>query len=288
MNMAENDIQTVHTAHGIFSVNMSRDKKIGERLRSGKYHQEETLALLGHFISPASFVVDIGAHIGTLAIPLAKIAGRVIVFEPAPDTFALLEKNIAQNNTSIDARHKGLGTAPGRASLDAKSSTNAGANTLAIGEGSIEVSTLDAEVKHADLIKIDVEGMELSVFEGGRRLLENSRPVIFSEINLSALRAHGSSPKKIEQFLRTAGYDLYFPFDSEGDASLGQIRNLSMVAACVAPRAWALRGPSAPFDIVAIPNGREPGLTILSPWQTLGRLARANLASKAARFKKRV
>ncbi len=248
------NIRTIETAHGRFSVDMLRDKKIGTNLQEGSYHQEDTLELLKNFITPDSVVVDIGAHIGTLAVPLAKLAGKVIAFEPAPSTFALLKKNIEQNNLTIDARNKGLGSRSGYASLQTEHFANAGANTLELGQGSIEVSTLDDEVEYADVIKIDVEGMELAVFEGGVELIEKVRPIIFSEVNLSALRAHGSLPQKIEQFLYKRGYDLYVPL---GDKKLGKIGSLSLVSLLKAPRAYLLRSQSAPFDILAIPRGKS-------------------------------
>jgi tRNA A58 N-methylase Trm61 len=131
----KSNIETVQTSHGTFAVDMVRDKKIGDRLQSGEYHQNETLELLQHFITPDSVVVDIGAHIGTLAIPLARLAGKVIAFEPTPTTFALLKKNIEANNLAIDARNKGLGEISGAASLVFERSENAGANALRVGKG---------------------------------------------------------------------------------------------------------------------------------------------------------
>ncbi len=282
----ESSVEIIPTKYGRFAVDMLRDKKIGSRLKSGEYHQAETIALLGHFITPLSIVVDIGAHIGTLAIPLSKLASQVIAFEPAPATFALLKQNAELNAAAIDLRNKGLGSEPGSASLDTKNADNAGANTLEIGGGTIEVSTLDSEIALADLIKMDVEGMELSVLEGGRELITTAHPIIFSEINLSALRAHGSSPRKIESFLRAAGYFLYLPLQNKsGHTLLGKIQSIEAVTAFAAPRAWALHGPSAPFDILALPRGYEIPLPQISAASTLLALMRLNIASKLKRFK---
>jgi len=279
------NVETIATAHGLFSVDMVLDKKIGSCLQRGYYHQEDTLLLLRHFITPGSVVLDIGAHIGTLAIPLGKIAGKVIAFEPSPSTYALLAMNIEQNQSTVEARKKGLGASAGRASLEVRNSSNAGANTLAVGGGAIEVSTLDAEVRDVDFIKIDVEGMELSVFEGGRRLIEKEKPVIFCEINLFALRAHASSPRKIERFLRKLGYELYYPLLREKNGHmLGRIQNLELVAACFAPRSWLLRRQSAPFYIIALPVDKKNPLPTVSSIRTLMRLIVDNLRQKVRKF----
>lgn len=265
---------------------MVSDKKIGTNLEKGNYHQEDTLTLLKCFLTPDSVVLDIGAHIGTLAIPLARLAGKVIAFEPAPATFELLKRNIEQNSLAIDARNIGLGPEPGHASLEIENAANAGAHTLSIGSGTIKVSTLDDEVEYADVIKIDVEGMELSVFEGGADLIEQHHPVIYSEINLSALRAHGSSVQKIEQFLYKRGYDLYIPLeDVSGAMIIGKIGSLGALTACIAPRAWLLRSESAPFDIVAIPRGKELPLPVISVSQTMLKIISNNLKQKVIRIK---
>ncbi|TSC68603.1 MAG: hypothetical protein G01um101456_563, partial [Parcubacteria group bacterium Gr01-1014_56] len=277
------NIRTIKTAHGRFSVDMSHDKKIGTNLQKGNYHQEETLELLKNFITPDSVVVDIGAHIGTLAIPLAKLAGKVIAFEPIPETFALLKRNAEQNNVTLDLRNKGLGVNAGHASLKTENLSNAGANTLDLSGGSIEVSTLGDEVEYADVIKIDVEGMELSVFEGGAELIERLHPIILSEINLSALRAHGSSPQQIERFLYKRGYDLYLPLPN---LTLGKIGSLGTIATAFAPRSWLLGSQSAPFDILAIPRGKTIPLPVVSPWQTLLQVINNNLRQKVLRLKK--
>ena len=87
------NLTTVETAHGSFTIDTKRDKKIYENLERGVYHQEDTLELLSGILNASSVFVDIGAHIGTLAIPLSKIASKTVAFEPVPATFDLLVKN---------------------------------------------------------------------------------------------------------------------------------------------------------------------------------------------------
>jgi FkbM family methyltransferase len=284
--MAERDIETIDTTYGRISVDMATDKKIGERLARGEYHQQETLDLLKNFITPDSVVIDIGAHIGTLSVPLAHMAGKVIAFEPGPATFSLLKKNIEQNNLTVDVRNKGLGAKSGHATVQTMHPTNAGANMLALGDGPIEISTLDDEIDYGDLIKMDVEGMEPSVLEGATDLIEKHHPIILSEINLSALRANHFSPRDIENFLTKRGYDLFLPIDDGGGIKLGKIGSLGAIAASIAPRASVLRSPSAPFDILAIPRGKTLPLSTLSYSQTVSQLIQQNVKQKGKRIAK--
>lgn len=65
-------------------------------LRSGAYARHE-LAQLEPLVGPESEVLVVGAHVGTLAIPLARRVRRLRAFEPNPRTFELLRTNVALN-----------------------------------------------------------------------------------------------------------------------------------------------------------------------------------------------
>ncbi|KQM65210.1 hypothetical protein ASE74_10085 [Pedobacter sp. Leaf216] len=73
------------------------DVVVGQYLRhSGTYSAEE-LSKLSAFVNPTSRVLFVGAHIGALCIPIAKIAGQVTVIEANPISFTLLQQNILLN-----------------------------------------------------------------------------------------------------------------------------------------------------------------------------------------------
>lgn len=252
-------ITDIETPYGLLSLNEKSDAKMAAALRAGHYPNEELLEIARRFVKKGGTVVDIGAHVGTFAVAAAGFA-KVVAFEPAPETFALLQKNAASRPGEIEVRNKGLAAAPGSAHVVARSLSNAGSQTLAPG-GGVVVSTLDAEVEYADFIKIDVEGMELQVLSGGAGLIERARPVVFFEVNLSQLRAHGSSPRALERFFTRYGYRLYVPLAKKRE-TLARVRNATLLTALMAPRAWLFFSDSAPFDLVAIPKERVPPLPI--------------------------
>lgn len=247
--------KTFKTDYGTFVMDTSSDAKISGILSGEQYHHQETLDLLPYLLEHGGIIVDVGAHVGTLSIPFAKYASRVIAFEPTPKTFGFLEKNIALNSANVDARRKGLGAAAGHASSVVLHDFSAAANTLAVGEGDIEVSTLDAEVPAADFVKIDVEGMELGVLKGGVNLWQSSKPPILLEVNIFALRRHGSAAADLQGILGQYGYSLYYPVQKNGQLHLASIWSLSLFVLFIAPRSFMFGGPSAPFDILAIPKG---------------------------------
>lgn len=275
------------TTHGEYLLDTVRDEKMCSILEQvGAYNNETTLDLLPFLMERGGVAVDIGAHVGTLAIPFSRYAGTVIAFEPNKETFAFLQKNVNLNAANVDARNKGLGVAHDRASSVVVHESSAAANTLMVGTGDIEISTLDEEVLAANFVKIDVEGMELSVFRGGSRLWRESKPVILFEVNLFALRRNATSVHQLQQFLQGYGYQLYIPLMNEGRLTLGRVGSLRALAACIAPRAFVLRGPSAPFDVVAISENKIGKIMLpkLSAVHTLGIFAGQNIANKWHRF----
>lgn len=228
---------------------------MAKALRSGLYPNESLLAVARLFVNENSIVVDIGAHIGTFAIPIAKEVEKVIAFEPSADAFPFLVQNAKENKVEVDAINKALGEQAGSGKIVVRNASNAGANILVKG-GDIPVVTLDSEVERADFIKIDVEGMELEVLLGGVQLIERSRPVVLFEVNLSQLRAHGTSPRALQDFFNKHSYQLYIPLE-QNSGILARVKNSTLMTALIAPRAWMFFSESAPFDLIAIPKERS-------------------------------
>ena len=235
----------IQTTHGMFALNAHTDAKMAARLAEETFPQQETLDLIEAL--GAKRVVDVGAHIGTVSIPLAKLGKNVVAFEPSPESFKYLIRNAELNGVTIDARNKGLADTPGRAHSVARQSGNAGAHTLEAGD-EIKVSTLDAEIQDADFIKIDVEGMELAVLKGGQALLERSRPAVYFEVNLTALRARRTLLASLAKFFRAHRYRFYFC----ADHVLYELPGLTPAALLVTPRSMLFGGPSALFDVLAL------------------------------------
>jgi hypothetical protein len=73
------------------------------------------------------------------------------------------------------------------------------------------VSTLDAELAgvHPSVVKIDVEGAELAVLEGGRGLLAELRPVVIFEHFAGAARLYESDPAEPWELLVELGYEIF-------------------------------------------------------------------------------
>jgi FkbM family methyltransferase len=182
-------------------------------------HQRNELAMLLSLLRPGDTVLDVGAHIGTFSVPMAwRVAphGRVYAFEPAPQTFEILRRNIAANNCSELIRPSPVAVSDRQATHRLCTlGGNTGATYLAPADGSSPAVALDQWViaegveRTIACIKIDAEGMELKVLRGAERLIACDRPLLFVEICEQQLQRWGHSVADIEGFLLARGYDLF-------------------------------------------------------------------------------
>lgn len=145
---------------------------------------------------------DVGGNKGDYTLMLKKSfpKANITTFEPNPNTFKKLKENIKDSNTLIN---KGVGEENGELNLFFDSNNNTSvqassnpeilkqiANTNDLTSVKIDIIKLDDFVKEAqiDLLKIDVEGFELEVLKGAKKLLkENKIRIIqfeFNEVNV--------------------------------------------------------------------------------------------------------
>jgi FkbM family methyltransferase len=160
--------------------------------------EPEFQAVCARALGQGGVGVDIGANIGATALIMDAFAvngGRVIAVEPGPQTFALLQRNLAMNEAStVTALNCAVSAESGRMTFCENSAYG---HLAPDAQGlQVEVQTLDQIVAglgltRLDLLKIDTEGFEPQVLEGARATLERFRPVIYLELNSWALIAHG-------------------------------------------------------------------------------------------------
>ncbi len=162
-------------------------------------------------IAPGDKVIDIGAFVGDHTIAYARAvgpSGRVLAYEPNPEAFTCLYKNMQplQNTVVLGAA---IGGKSGRAEL--LGSPNVGASHLVENvDGSVFVSTLDDEVgpvsRRISLIKIDAEGFELAILGGAEQVIQRDHPTLVLEVNEGALKRQGASGRMLHEWLAAHGY----------------------------------------------------------------------------------
>lgn len=187
--------KTFYSRFGTFTFDVSTNAKMAAQFERTGHHYAGDIETVQPYINPGSVVIDIGAHVGTMAIPMARYAGTLMAFEPMKENQKYLEMNIIKNAAdNIIVFKNALGARKGTVSMSPVDASNTGSNTVR-GPGDIPMETLDSYYfDNVSLIKIDVEGYEPDVLAGAGYTIEQNRPVVFFELFLPALRKRYKQP----------------------------------------------------------------------------------------------
>ena len=201
----------------------SRDTGVAPYLIEWGYYEKNETELFKVMVKKGMVVLDIGANIGyytLLAARLVGIEGKVFAFEPDPYNSSLLYKNIEVNGyTNIVLVQKAVFSWSGKMELflDKK---NLGGHSLSmanVNKGNsiiTEVTRIDDFFKNStfkiDLVKMDVQGLEMKVIEGmGNVIKENKGIKIIFEFWPWGLQNADSSPRAFLNKLVEYGFKLY-------------------------------------------------------------------------------
>jgi len=229
----------------------THDHIIGASLEHYGEWSTAEIKLLRAIVKEGDTVVDVGAHIGTFAVPLAKAAGPsgvVYAFEPQRMVFQLLTGNVALNSLSnVLTFRQAVGetevAAVQIAALDPEANQNWGAfsiktasargdgeplrdsdnhvlselNTVAAVLGNtVSQTTIDAlKLPDCKLIKVDAEHMEVEVLKGGWNTVTRLRPYLFLERHPQST---SETMQVLDDLLKSADYAAYYitsPYFSE-------------------------------------------------------------------------
>lgn len=156
--------------------------------------------LFSSLVRPGDTCLDVGANIGCTAILLSQLAARVVAFEPTPRTYSSLVRNIGQSGlANIRCENYALGSVEGTSTISYSGQDRSGASigeaAKGVGESDqIRVQRLDSvypglQIDRVDFMKLDVEGFEGKVIEGGWDVISTHRPLIQLELNSWCLNA---------------------------------------------------------------------------------------------------
>jgi FkbM family methyltransferase len=191
-------------------------------------HDFADMGYLLHVLTPDDLFVDVGANVGSYTILACAAKGaKGICFEPVPSTFERLMDNLRINNLveRVEARNVGLSDREGdllfTSGEDTTNHTVAG-DEQASNVIQVRVVPLDASLEGLtpSLLKIDVEGFEMRVLAGARKILgtEGLHSVIM-ELNGSG-RRYGFEDSQIINYMKDFGFSTfrYEPFKRELNA----------------------------------------------------------------------
>jgi FkbM family methyltransferase len=193
--------------------------------------EPESLLHVRNIIRPGMKVIDIGAHLGyytRLLSRLAGPAGKVYAFEASPENFEILMTNLkswhtknvtAYNNAASDEnRTVDLHVSPGHSNHSLVAGYTPSEQTVPV--QAVCLDDLLANEK-MDFVKIDVEGHELRVLNGMRKLIAASpKFMMLVEYNPIALAKACPSPTMMLDLLTELGFQYHAILE---DGSLGAV-----------------------------------------------------------------
>ena len=218
-------------------------------------HTRNEVAMLRSFVDAGDTVYDVGAHIGTFALPLASAAGaqgHLVAIEADRYSFAVLCRNIEMHGLGgrIRPLHRIAGAQQARFRQVRLPEHTSAAYYLPDPDGedmpTIQLDDLpvgsDASRRVA-VIKIDVEGMELAVLQSAEQTIARDRPILYVEIAIEQMARYDATPDQVDAFLRR--YDYRF-FRNIGDRNSTHDR-FAMI------ELENLRDGGSFYDVLAVP-----------------------------------
>jgi FkbM family methyltransferase len=241
----------VRGRHGFFVI-LPDDLIVGMSLLIyGEYHEMEW-QFLKRYIKHGQTIVDMGANLGTFTVPFAHAVGpkgKVISFEPQPVIFECLKNTIALNKfQNVELHNACVGNeettleifepdyaSPGNFSGVPFREAGYGEVVFSNKRITVPCTRLDSVLagQKVDIIKADIEGMELEALMGAENAITSHHPVLYLENN-----RRDKSPALIK-WLEERGYKMWWHtgaffnphnFTKHKENIYGKRHNVNMIA----------------------------------------------------------
>ncbi|MCB0196580.1 MAG: FkbM family methyltransferase [Anaerolineae bacterium] len=204
---------------------LDRDDRVGRSIIAHGIYDLALTETVWRLSAPGETAVDVGANIGYVTSVLARrvsLTGKVYSFEPNPEVYELLLKNVegwrkSKEWSPILTYPTALSRKSGAGMLQVPLGNRGEASLISTREtGSLKDNTnccvavtlaaLDEIIEDSSpigVMKLDVEGHELSVLHGSKRLINagHIRDIIFED--------HQGYPSPVTCFLEKHGYTIF-------------------------------------------------------------------------------
>jgi FkbM family methyltransferase len=242
------------------------DDPIAHELRTGSYVLPAAGRLVLDLVERGSRLLDLGAHLGTVALPAAAKGADVLAVEASPRNAACLTESVQRNGFSaFTVRNVAVGDRAGHVRFREEGPYGRVAASDDAAGIDVEMQSAVALLAHQgwerlDVVKIDVEGYELRVVDGLRSVLQSpDLPAIVFEANRHVLTPNGVEPGDVITAFAGLGYDTFFIADG------------TLIP--VDPHTFQ---PETVADYLAIAAGRD------KPWPVRDRASNDELAVRVA------
>lgn len=183
-------------------------------------YEPETFEFLRRNVKPGATAMDLGAHMGLFSVVMSRLVGnngQVFSFEPTPSTRSVLKQVVKLNGCDHNVRIRGEAVSKQKGTFFFYDTGNevSNANSLvqtARSKDKIEVKAISLDEFAAEqnikinCLKIDVEGSELDLLEGAKKVFTEMRPVALLSLHPVSIQANNQSLEAIWDILKS--YDM--------------------------------------------------------------------------------
>ena len=228
------ELKVINTKHGLFFISNPNETIQKSLIQRGEFEYHLVSLASTLITNKPGLILDVGANIGTFCVPLANKfpSYQIVAFEPqrtvfhhcVSNVFLNQLSNVTVNRVAVSDRDIKKIRVPyfdvfenysGSVSLDenimlkrSKIPGVAEPGNYAENYDFVDVVQLDSVVSSGvSLMKIDVEGMELSVLKSAERILHDDSPIILLET--WDLPDFADENKKIYEYLSSVGYQSF-------------------------------------------------------------------------------
>jgi FkbM family methyltransferase len=247
-----------------FAFDRALEDPIARMLVGHHLSNDPVRALAFRLLRPGDKVLDLGAHIGTFALPVAALGCRVLAVEASPENFALLRSAAQRNGLGdLEVLHAAVAGRAGTVRF-APNGPHGQADIARSGQDTIEVTAVAVDELLAarswgdvHLVKIDIEGSEPQALIGMTELLTRpDAPPILIESNGHTLAHYGATTHDLRAVLEGFGYSCHL-VDSSLPYRLVPVDADQLQPECVADYlAFKARPPELGPWFVSAPFGR--------------------------------
>ena len=195
----DSTIHKVNNYHGEETVHFKLYKKcpISDCIRRGFCWEEHQFDIINNYVKSHFICMEVGSNIGTCSIKLSRCCNTLYCFEPLKESFNLLVENLHMNQCdNVITENCGLSNENKKGYLNFISTGNPGGSGIICESGKpnsdimelgeeypIRLITIDSlKLDKLDYLKIDTEGYEQNIIEGGYITIERCKPIIVMEI----------------------------------------------------------------------------------------------------------
>lgn len=218
--LAQSSHTIIRCRNGLkFNIVNTRDSVGRDLFFDGSYEPLTTRTIL-KILSDGDVMVDAGANIGAISIPIGKMSNaRIFSFEPGLNNFATLQQNIALNNVhNVFPFNLALSQMPGVVDFYESDRIHGGSGMVKI-DGfkhytvpatSLDVFCEENGINKIKVLKVDVQGWEYFLLRGTENLIKRKKVehIIFEFESWAETNA-GLKAGTAQQFLLEHGYQLH-------------------------------------------------------------------------------